>query len=147
MAIVLLGSLALNACYTTRPIAGGPVAGSQVLFDLTDRGRVAYGPQIGAGAREIEGTLEGASDSAYVVRITSIRSLNGQKDTWSGERFSFAPDHVTNLRQRQLSRTRTGLFGAAVAAGVIILAVTAKLIGGASEDSNPGEPRPGPGER
>lgn len=145
-ACLLLAVFVLNGCYSTTLLTGAPVPETQVVLNLTDAGRVAYGEQIGRGVGEVEGIVESASDSALVVRITAVRNASGRLETWNGERFVFARSNITNVRERTLSRTRTALLGAAIAAGVTALFLTAKLLGGGS-DTPREEPRPPGGEQ
>ena len=144
-ACVLLMVMSLNACYASAPIAGRPAPETNVAFDLTDRGRAQYSQQIGSGTRSVEGTLESATDSAYVVRIKAVQGLDGRMVPWNGERMTFSPDYVTNMRQRQFSRTRTTLLTVAAVAGVAALFLAAKLVGGGADRSRD-DPRPPVGE-
>lgn len=144
-ASLLLAVLGLNGCYATIPVAD-PVPNSRIVLNLTDAGRVAYGPQIGRGISEVEGTVESASDSALVVRIMAVRPLSGPVEPWSGERFAFAPANVFNVRERRLSRSRTMMTGVTVAAGVAAAFLAVKLVGGGT-DTPHREPQPGEGDR
>ncbi len=136
----------VNGCYTTTLLTGAPVPETQVVLNLTDVGRVAYGEQIGRGVGEVEGTVESASDSALVVRITAVRNAAGRIETWNGERFTFARSNITNVRERRLSRSKTAFMGAAIAAGITALFVTAKLVGGGNDPSRD-DPRPPDGQQ
>lgn len=141
----LLGNvMLLNACYTTRPAAGPPAPGSRVVIELNDQGRAAYGERIGPSAREVEGVVQSAGDSAVVLRIASIRRLSGQNEGWVGEQFTFAPANISSVRTRELSRQRTALVTVAAVAAVAVLFLTAKLVGNAfgSGGNDPGGGNP-----
>lgn len=144
-AVALLLVLGVNACYATRPIEGRPAPETRVVFDLTDQGRLANAALVGQSVDEIEGTLEAVTDSTYTVRITAVQNLRGQIVPWNGERVSLRQDHVTNLRQRHFSRTRTMLVGAAAVATVLGVLLTTKLVGGGSTTDRE-DPRPGGGD-
>ena len=145
-ALLLLGVLALNACYATGPVVGAPARGMRIVADLNDQGRVAYGDRIGPSVREIEGTVESASDSAFVVRIQSVRHLDGRADKWSGERFALAPEYLSRVRQRELSRSRTTILGVVIGAAVVAAALAVNLLG-TSTDGSRGDPDPGGGDQ
>lgn len=145
-ALLLVGVLSLNACYATFPVNGKPTPNTRLVLDLNDQGRVAYGERIGSSVREVEGTVESASDTAYVLSITSVRYLNGRSDKWAGERFAFAPEYVSRVRQREFSRSRTTLLGIAAAA-VLTAAILAVDLLGTGSDGNRGEPDPGGGSQ
>lgn len=143
-ALLLIGVLSLNACYSTRPVAGPPAPETRLVVDLNDRGRVAYGERIGSSVREVEGIVESASDSAYVLRISTVRYLNGRTDKWAGERFSFAPANLANVRQREFSRSRTTVLGAVLAAALTAAILAVSLVG-SSTDGSRGPPGGGNG--
>ena len=145
-ACLLLAVFVLNGCYSTTLLTGAPAPESEVVLNLTDMGRVAYGEQIGRGVDEVEGRVESASDSALVLRVTAVRNASGRLETWNGERFVFSRSNITNVRARTFSRSRSVLAGVAVAAGVTALFLGAKLIGGGF-DSPREEPRPGGGDQ
>lgn len=140
-ALLLVGVLSLNACYATFPVDGKPAPDTRLVLDLNDRGRVAYGERIGSSVREVEGIVESASDSAYVLRIHSVRYLNGRSDKWAGERFSFAPENIARVRQREFSRSRTTILGVAAAA-VLAVAIIAVDLLGTGGDGDRGDPDP-----
>lgn len=137
-ALLMLGVLPLNACYSTRPVAGLPAAETRVVLDLNDRGRLAYGDRIGSSVRQVEGIVEAGTDSAIVLRISTVRYLDGRQDTWSGERFAITPEHVSSVRQREFSRGRTTVLGAAIGAALTAAILAVNLIGGSSGGS-PGD--------
>lgn len=130
-ALSLIGVLSLNACYSTRYLTGAPSADTRVVLELNDQGRLAYGERIGPSVREVEGMVTSANDSAYAVRIMSVRYLDGRQDRWAGEPFEFSRSHLSRAEERELSTSRTTLMSAVVAGGAALLFVGAKLIGGA----------------
>lgn len=141
-ALLLIAVLSLNACYATRPVAGAPAPETRVVLELNDRGRLEYGDRIGPSVREVEGVVQSASDSSYVVRIASVRYLNGRMDRWSGEPFAFSTTNLGRVQERELSRSRTALVAAAVTAGVAVLIGTINLLGtsagrGPNDTKNP----------
>lgn len=130
---LVLGSVPyLAGCYASMPVQGTPMAGTTVVLDLNDRGRVALGDQIGPSARSIEGQVTSASDSTYSLRVSAVAYLNGQSNRWAGEPMSVPVNLVSQATQRTFSRTRSTLLGAAAAAALAILIMSTNLIGGAS---------------
>jgi hypothetical protein len=113
-----------TGCYTYVPAGqGGFTAGARVAYTLTDRGRVALADQVGPGALRVEGTLAENTGSSYVLRMSSVRTIDGATARWGGERVTIGHDLVANSFERKLSRTRT-----AVAAGVAIVGITAFVL-------------------
>jgi hypothetical protein len=121
---ILTLSLAQASCYTIAPASQArAVPGTRLTFTLTDRGRVALAEQIGASVLEVEGTLVQDSGADYVLRVSAIRSIDGSKTRWDGERISINHDAVATTRQRIFSKGRT-----AVAVAATTVAVTAFII-------------------
>jgi hypothetical protein len=143
----VLGSVPyLAGCYASMPVNGAPAAGSTVVLDLNDRGRVALGEQVGPSARTIEGQVASASDSTYSLRVSSVSYLNGQSNRWSGEPLTVPANLVSRATQRSFSRGRTTLLGVAAAATLAVLIKSTNLIGSAS-GGDKGNPSPPPGSQ
>jgi len=140
-----LGSVApLSGCYTTQSVASAPEPGTTVLLDLTDRGRVQLGDRIGPSASRIEGVVQMQSDTAYMVRISSVEYLNGQSNKWSGEPFVVPASLVSRAQQRQFSRSRTISVGAGIAAAIITVFMKTDFFG-LGNNGKEGIPPPGNG--
>ena len=140
---LVLGSVPyLAGCYATMPVHGTPAAGTALVLDLNDRGRVVLGDQIGPSATKIEGDVASASDSAYSLRVSSVSYLNGQSNRWSGEPLTVTANLVSQVKQRTFSRSRTALLGVAAAAALAVLLKSTNLIGSASDGGEVGKPPP-----
>lgn len=140
LALTLVGPLA--GCYSTRAVTTAPASGSTVLLDLTDAARVQLSDRIGASAARIEGIVETRSDSAYVLRISSVTYLTGQTNKWSGEPFTVPANLVARAQVREFSRSRTTMLGVGIAAALAALFATTDFLGlGAGEKT----PIPTPG--
>ena len=140
----MLGSVPyLAGCYASMPVQGTPVAGTTVVLDLNDRGRVVLGDQIGPSATKVEGEVASASDSLYSLRVRSVSYLNGQSNRWSGEPLSVSTNLISKTAQRSFSRTRTTLLGVAAAAALAVLITSTNLIGNASGGEKGNPPPPG----
>lgn len=143
-ALVIGSTPYLAGCYASMPLRGTPVAGTTVVLDLNDRGRVALGDQIGPSATVVEGQVTSASDSAYSLRVSSVSYLNGQSNRWSGEPLTVPVSLVSQATQRTFSRSRTALLSAGAVAALAILIKSTNLVGGGSNSSR-GNPPPPPG--
>lgn len=140
----MLGSVPyLAGCYASIPVHGTPAAGTTVVLDLNDRGRVILGDQIGPSATKVEGEIASASDSLYSLRVNSVSYLNGQSNRWSGEPLTVSANLVSQTTQRSFSRTRTTLLGVAAAAALAVLITGTNLIGNASGGEKGNPPPPG----
>lgn len=139
----MLGSAPyLAGCYASMPINGTPQAGTTVVLDLNDRGRVVLGDAIGPSARTVEGQVASASDSSYSLRVNSVSYLNGQSNRWSGEPLTVPVSLVSQASQRAFSRSRTALLGAGAVAALAILLKSTNLVGGGSSTDRNGPPTP-----
>jgi hypothetical protein len=140
---LVLGSVPyLAGCYASMPVNGPPAAGTTVVLDLNDRGRVALGEQVGPSATTIEGRVSSASDSVYSLRVASVSYLNGQSNRWSGESLAVPANLVSRATQRSFSRGRTTLLGVAAAATLAVLIKSTNLIGSASGGDKGNPPPP-----
>ena len=141
--MVVLGSMPYMAgCYASMPVRGTPQAGSTVVLDLNDRGRVSLGDQIGPSARTIEGEVASASDSSYSLRVRSVSYLNGQSNRWSGEPLTVPVSLVSQATQRSFSRSRTALLSAAAAVALAVILKSTNLVGGGSSNGGDNPPPP-----
>jgi hypothetical protein len=134
----------LSGCYVYSAAPAAPPPGTYLLLDLTDRGRVALGDSIGSGARALEGTAVSSTDSAYSLRVTRVSYLNGQSNSWTGERLVVPRDLVTNAKEKRFSRSRTWIAAAAVGAGLVAFIASRGLLGFGSGGSDGGQPPPNP---
>jgi hypothetical protein len=129
MALLLAGVTSLGGCYTYTPVVSTPAPGSALVLDLNDRGRLTLGDSIGPSASTVEGLVQAASDSQYVLRVSAVRYLNGQSNKWAGEPHTLRTDFVGRARERSYSRARTWALGIGAAAAVLVLALSTDLLG------------------
>ncbi|HWP03769.1 MAG TPA: hypothetical protein VNL96_09955 [Gemmatimonadaceae bacterium] len=118
-----------TACYTYVPAARPIAPGTEVGFEVNDRGRVALGPRLGPGVVRVEGRLV-ASDSTRLVvdaaRVTQLRGLPIPIDT---VRLEVALDLVERIEERRLARGRTWM-AIGLGAGVVAAFVASKGFSG-----------------
>jgi hypothetical protein len=143
-ALALASFSPLSGCYTTHSVASAPEPGTTVLLDLNDRGRFELGDRIGPSASRIEGVVQARSDTAYMVRISSVQYLNGQSNKWSGEPFTVPASLVSVAQERQFSRARTISVGAGIAAAIITVFMKTNFLGSGTNGKE-GIPPPGNG--
>jgi len=125
----------VTGCYTYRPIwTGEPAPGSVITFGLTDRGRVALSDRLGPGARNVTGLLKSATDSAYVISVSKVTYIEGDRVAkWSGEQVDVSRNDISGVAERQLSKSRSWL-AAGVVAGALAMASAIVIKGTAGPD-------------
>jgi hypothetical protein len=123
-----------NGCYTYVPVASPAAPGSQLRFELNDRGRVDLGQAIGSSAETVEGVLTADKDSVYAVKVVAVTYRNGQANRWNGEPLVVGKPLVREVTERKFSRSRTFLAVAGATAGVLLLIAGRGLIGGGTPD-------------
>ena len=141
--MILAFSLGVSSgCYSYVPVSSTPASGSVVSLHINDVGRVALGRTIGPAVERIEGKVESATDSAYVLRMQSVTHFNGQQASWTGERVVVEREFVTNSATRIFSRSKTAGAIAGGAAALVAFIATRALLGSGNE---PGDPDNGGG--
>lgn len=134
-----------TGCYSFPNVVAVPQAGTRVVLELNDRGRVGMGESIGPAATRIEGVVQSVPDSAYPLRVVSVDYSNGQSNKWNGEPLTVSRNFISTVKQRQFSKSRTFLFAASVAAVALGFALTRGIIGHGSPDPDEsGGGKPGP---
>jgi hypothetical protein len=134
----------LTGCYQHVPASPATLTGgTEVSLGITDEGRVALADQVGPGIRRLEGRVLEITDTSLVLALTRVNLIDldiaMQRD---GERVEVARSQISDLRERQLSRSRTWLaVGGAVAAVLSLFLIALSGFGG----DDPIE-RPGPGD-
>ncbi len=132
LSLCAVSMLALESgCYQYVSTAGTrPVTGERYSLDLTDAGRVGLAERLGSGVIRVEGTLLRMTDTAYVMSVAGIETINGGSSHWSGERVSIPPQYISRLQGRELSRGRTAAAIGAAAAALGAFIATRSLLGG-----------------
>lgn len=139
-ALALAVLLPATGCYSAVPVRSAPAAGSTVVLELNDRARVALGDQLGPSAAQVEGVIQAQSDTMYVLRVTSVKYLNGQTNRWSGEPVSIPSSLVSGASLRQFSRVRTTVLGVAVIGALVALVMSTSFLGRGSATTPDGPP-------
>ena len=143
-AVAALGlalSPTVSGCYAYTPVAPGPVPSRRpVELTLTDSGTVVVARAVGPSAEAVRGTLAGDSAGSYVLAVDGVRRRNGSDEAWTGERLVVPRVLVTGTATRSLSRTRTGLAGVGLVAGVVLARALFNGAGGSNSGTGTGGP-------
>jgi len=106
-----LAATVAAGCYTYTPLGVAvPAPGAEISLVLTDQGRVAAGGVLGPSADRVEGPLMGASDSAYLLRVTRVTDIRGIQSRWSAESATMCicGEAICPVRVRRPARSRDG---------------------------------------
>lgn len=121
-----------------QPIATN-LEGQRVHLSINDNGSALLSPQLGPSVGEVEGILNRDSAGVYALSVLGTTRRDGQEMDWRGERVPIPRAVVTSVTERRFSRSRTALF---VAASAIGLVATKRAFGGEGGANAPG-PSPG----
>lgn len=138
--LAVIGAL-LSGCYTLQPAGGiAPEIGDELAFEINDVGRVGLGPAMGPEIAQVQGRLISRENAEYLVGVTSIRTLRGSDQVWTGEQVRIKSEYVGSTYQRHFSRGRTITLGA-VGVAAFAFIVTRSLIG-SGQETDPGNAPP-----
>ena len=122
-----------TGCYESLAVRSAAVpAGTRVSLAITDQGRVALGPKMGEGVLRLNGKVAQASDSMYVVRVSSVDYAAAPTGHWAGEEVQIPRGYIASIAEQRLSRKRSWLMAGIVVGGIAALAAAIKIIGGGS---------------
>ena len=129
---LVIGSLAAvlssPSCYTYGAVRDGRLSpGTRAAFALNDRGRATLGEQIGPRVLQVEGTLLQDTGESYLIGVAAVRSIDGSKARWGGERITMSKGDVESIRSRTFSKGKTAIAIGGVVATVTVLALTRNL--------------------
>ncbi len=131
-----------TGCYEYTPlrVAAAPTGkGLSLELLLNDRGRADLSDRLGPDALSLEGLLVQRDESSYAINVQSVSYFNRASSKWTGERLTVTTGQLRDVREKRLSRGKTGLaIGGAIGALVAFVVTRSILIGG--ESSTPGGP-------
>lgn len=146
-----LAAWSLVGCYAYLPAATVPggdaaLAGRTVRVTLTTEGTRRVEPALGAGVVEVEGVLERAWPDSVRVAVRQVATQptvggRGERFASSGSTVTVPRAAVAGLQVQQLSRSRSAMLAAGVAAA---LATVASLVSASFGGSGTVEPGPSP---
>lgn len=141
---LLLLVLQLGGCFRYVPVATAQ-PGSLVTVSINDRGRVALAESIGPGVRELTGQLRENDDDRVVLALRTVTFMDVNVPVvMERERVEIPREYMFQLRERQLSRSRSILAGVLVAAGIVAASFIA-IAGFGGDDAGDRVPG-GPGD-
>lgn len=128
-----------SACYRLVPISEPVSPGTNVVLELTDRGRAEMADSIGPAADVIEGRVQSSTADSYVLNVSAVRYLRTPTQPWSGEKLQVMKSFVSRGNTRELNRKASWLLGigAAAALTAAILAVNLSGNGGPGTPADP----------
>jgi len=136
----------LAGCYQYVPAnRAGLAAATPVSIDLSARGTVNVANKIGNNVMTLEGNVTEASPSSVTISLQSVRRRGETaKSTWNGESITLASEDIDEVKTRRISRSRTTVASAALAAASVGLIVGIAKATGAASGSTGGRPTPNP---
>jgi hypothetical protein len=112
----------LCGCYLSTPITtAAPQAGDQVVVDLTDNGSSQLTQYLGANVQSVDGDLLSSSDTTITLAVRHVDVRSGNDQSWNGEQVMLPRDAIASMRERKLSKWRTGLLAGAALAGALAI--------------------------
>jgi hypothetical protein len=129
----------LMACTAYTPVRGAVDASAQpnVRIMLSDQGELDVAPRIGLRARQVEGTLQGMTDSSLTLSVRKVSREGGIEDTYTGEQLSLSKRDVDAVEQGRTSVARSALLAAAIVASAFLIAKGAGSLTGSDNGSKP----------
>lgn len=133
-----------TGCYSYVPIqTSAATSGMQVSLDVNDRGRVMLADSLGPAVSRIEGSVQSRADSGYVLNVSAVEYISGQRNRWSGEPLGVRDEQVGLARERRFSKLRTAVAVAVSVGAVLAIALTRDLLGSGTIGREPPDPGPG----
>jgi hypothetical protein len=80
----------------------------------------------------LNGRVAVASDSAYVVKVSSVEYVASPMGHWSGEEINVSRDYIASVAERRLSRKRSWLAAGLVVGAIVVVSLGIKIFGGGS---------------
>lgn len=138
--------LALAGCYQyVSTDHAGLSPATAVSVQLSTRGTLNVASKIGENVVAVEGSVTEASPSSITLALQTVRRKGeNTSSTWNGESITLTPDEIADVKRRELSRSRTTLASAALAAASVGIVVGIAKATGEASGSVGGKPSPNP---
>jgi len=138
--------LVLAGCYKYVPADHAELApATPVSVELSERGTVNLAPKIGQSVVVVEGNITDASASSLTLALESVRRRGESAVAkWNGESITLSSDEIAQVKRRELSRSRTVVASAALAAASVGIIVGIAKATGQTSGSTGGKPSPNP---
>jgi hypothetical protein len=112
-----------------------------VRVALTPQGTRRVEPALGAGVVEVEGVVARATADSLWLAVRTVATGPRDRFASSGAQVTFSRSDLARVEQQELSRRRSALLAAGVAA---VLATIASVASASFGGSGTGEPGPAP---
>jgi hypothetical protein len=121
----LAGTMAMTGgCASYRPVDRDAArAAGEVRVDLTERGTLEMGPQIGAAIVSLDGTITAVTDSTVRMSLKQVVNRSGAVQQWVGEAVTIPLSYVNVYRKRTPSTVRSIALGAGLSAAAVAVAL------------------------
>lgn len=134
-----------SGCYSYAPVQPLSVQpGMEVRLDVNDSGRVALASGLGPSLSRIEGSVRAMTDTSYLLSVSSVEYINGDRQKWSGEPLSVRTGFVRQADERRFSKVRTAVTVVVGVGALLAFALTRDLLGSGTVTRDPPDPGPGP---
>jgi hypothetical protein len=137
-AAILFLVLSAAGCYRYVPTEAPTVSsGKRVMIDLTSTGTANVRSALGDFVTSVEGRVSEANSAGMSISLIGVRRRgDSAPSTWSGETLRLASTDIYQVREHELSRSRTTLasvaLGATSVAVIVAIARATGLAGGSS---------------
>ena len=137
----------MAACYQYEPAGNhaGLTAATPVSVELSARGTTNVASKIGTNVVTVQGNVTEANPSSLTIALLAVkRRGETAMSTWSGESITLATDDIDEVKTKRLSRGRTAVASAALAAASVGIVVGIAKATGQASGSTGGRPTPNP---
>lgn len=135
--------LSTSGCYRQVPTEGGPATlNRELVFELSERGRMDLAPQLGADLQRVAGRVTAFEGEVYSLAVTQTHSRGGIETLWRGERATIPRAYVVTVAERRLDKRRTWIAAGLSVLGVVIAGKAFGLDGGLGNLIGRGEGSP-----
>ena len=138
--------LLLTGCYEYVPSDHSVLAvATPVSVELSSRGTTNVASRIGNNVVTVEGSVTESTPGSLTIALAAVkRRGETAMSTWSGESITLASDDIDEVKTRRLSRRRTAVASAALAAASVGIVVGIAKATGAADGTVGGKPSPNP---
>ena len=138
--------LVLTGCYQyVDADHAGLSPATAVSVELSARGTINVADRIGENVVAVEGSVTQASASSLTLALQAVRRKGeNTMSTWNGESITLASDEMSQVKRRELSRSRTAVASAALAAASVGIVVGIAKATGEASGTVGGKPSPNP---
>lgn len=116
-----------------------------VSVELSTRGTTNVANRIGENVVALEGSVTASTPTSLTLALQAVRRKGENlMSTWNGESITLASDEIDQVKRRELSRRRTFVASAALAAASVGIVVGIAKATGEASGTVGGKPSPNP---